>query len=367
MINFGLLYDWRNPPRPEWFIPWQSFYQQGFEHISEMERRGVDIISFGEHHGDVDGFNPHIIESLVLAAERTQRVALGTSIIQMPYYNPVMLAERLAFVDIVSGGRLTALGIGQVGSPWDVEMEMLGVNTKHRPSLLEEGLELLHRCWTAEEPFDYEGKRFRGKHITITPKPLQRPCPSIQVTGVSEPSADRAARMGFDVAGSGGFFDGLTSKERWDSWWEMWQNVCARYDRDPDDVVISVFGQCFITDDPERAAALHGDSVDYCLNWESRPNYRIYSDESLRHGGDKGLITNFDLRRIFMTPEEAVKEFRDTHAKRAPDHFLLIATRPGMTPEQSAEYHTNFMEKVLPHLQDLPTRGSRATGGEAKR
>ncbi|GAB3570385.1 hypothetical protein GCM10027445_23800 [Amycolatopsis endophytica] len=356
MIEFGLLYDWRNPPRPQWFTPWQRFYREGFEHIAEMERRGVDIISFGEHHGDVDGFNPHIVESLVMAADRTSRVSLGTNIIQLPYYHPVMLAERLAFVDIMSGGRLKALGLGQIGSPWDVEMEMLGVNTKHRPSLLEEGLELLRRCWTEDEPFDYEGKRYQGKHITITPKPLQKPSPRMQVVGVSEASADRVARMGFDIGGPGGFFDGLTSKERWDAWLPMWQEVCARYDRDPDDVNISVFGQCFVTDDPERAAALHGDAVEYCLTWESRPSIHVYSDESLRHGGDKGLITGIDLRKTFMTPEEAIAEFRATHEKRAPDQFLLIATRPGMTWEQAAEYHGNFVDKVLPHLQDLPTR-----------
>jgi alkanesulfonate monooxygenase SsuD/methylene tetrahydromethanopterin reductase-like flavin-dependent oxidoreductase (luciferase family) len=359
VVEFGLLYDFRNPLRPDWFTPWPQFYQEGFEHIVEMEDRGVDIISLCEHHGDVDGFNPHITESLVLAAERTSRVSLGTYIIQLPYYQPVMLAERLAFIDIISGGRLKALGLGQVGSIWDVEMEMLGINPKFRPSLMNEALELLQLCWTSEEPFDYHGKRFGGKDIQIFTKPLQKPHPDIHVVGMAEASADRVARMGFHPAATGAFYDGLTSKERWDAWLPMWRDVCGRHGRDPDDAIISTFGTCFVTDDPERAAALHLESMDYAMYYESRPSVRPYGDESLSHGGDKGVILEVDARRCFLTPDEAIAEFRTTFAERAPDQFILMATRPGMSWELAAEYHTNFVTKVLPALQDLPTRGLR--------
>jgi alkanesulfonate monooxygenase SsuD/methylene tetrahydromethanopterin reductase-like flavin-dependent oxidoreductase (luciferase family) len=356
MLEFGLTYDFRNPLRPDWFTPWPQYYQEAFEHIAHMDQRGLDIISFCEHHGDVDGFNPHITESLVLAAERTKQASLGTYIIQLPYYQPVMLAERLAFVDIISGGRLKALGFGQVGSVWDVEMHMLGVNPKYRPSLLEEALEIIDMCWTSDEPFSYEGKRFKGKDIKIYTKPLQQPRPAIQVMAMAEASADRVARMGFDPGASCAFYDGLTSKERWDVWWPMWKTVCERHGRNPHDATISAAGQCFVTDDPERAAALHNEGLDYAVNYESRPSVRPYGDTSLPHGGDTGLILDVDASRVFLTPEQAITEFRDTFADRAPDQFLLIAIRPGMTWEQSAEYHTTFLEKVLPHLRDLPTR-----------
>jgi alkanesulfonate monooxygenase SsuD/methylene tetrahydromethanopterin reductase-like flavin-dependent oxidoreductase (luciferase family) len=113
-MKLGVLYDFRNPPQNQWFTSWPEFYAGAFAHMQEMERLGFDAISLCEHHGDPDGYNPGIAVTMTAAAMRTQRVRLCSNIIQLPFYHPVLLAEQLAVLDILSNGRLD-VGIGQVG------------------------------------------------------------------------------------------------------------------------------------------------------------------------------------------------------------------------------------------------------------
>lgn len=124
-MRFGVLYDLRNPARPGWHRPWSQFYSGAFEHMQEMENVGFDAVSLSEHHGDPDGYNPGLPVTLTAAAHHTNRIRIGTNIIQVPFYHPVLLAEQLAVIDILSGGRLD-VGLGQVGPTFNMEFPMLG-------------------------------------------------------------------------------------------------------------------------------------------------------------------------------------------------------------------------------------------------
>jgi alkanesulfonate monooxygenase SsuD/methylene tetrahydromethanopterin reductase-like flavin-dependent oxidoreductase (luciferase family) len=213
-MKFGVLYDIRNPPQDKWFTPWSDFYRGAYEHIAAVEEMGFDAISLAEHHGDPDGYNPGIAATLSAAAVRTSRIRIGTSIIQTPFYNPVLLAEQLAVIDILSNGRLD-VGLGQVGQTFDMEFAMLGMNPRHRPSLLDEGLDVMLRAWTEDEPFDYHGKRYDLKGVWINPKPCQKPLPVWVVAAFSEKAMDRVAKRGLDVGAAGGYFLSLTGGDSW--------------------------------------------------------------------------------------------------------------------------------------------------------
>jgi alkanesulfonate monooxygenase SsuD/methylene tetrahydromethanopterin reductase-like flavin-dependent oxidoreductase (luciferase family) len=221
-MKFGVLYDFRNPPRGEWFTPWPEFYAGAFDHMQEMERLGFDSLSLCEHHGDPEGYNPGIAVTMTAAAMRTRRVGICSNVIQLPFYHPVLLVEQLAVLDILSNGRL-GIGIGQVGQTFDMEFRMLGLNPKHRPSLLEEGLEILLRCWTEDQPFDFHGKHWDLEGVWLNPKPLQKPHPPTFVVAAFTPKAmNRVARLGLDVGAWGGFFTSLTGGEMWKRWLQGW-------------------------------------------------------------------------------------------------------------------------------------------------
>src|SRR3954471_10685289 len=122
-MKFGVLYDLRNSPAPGRHVPWTDYYAGAFEHMEEMERAGFHALGFAEHHGDPDGYNPAQRPMLAAAAMRTSRVHLTTHIMQLALHNPVVAAEELALIDILSNGRLD-VGVGQGAIQFSYEHDM---------------------------------------------------------------------------------------------------------------------------------------------------------------------------------------------------------------------------------------------------
>jgi len=113
------------------------------------------------------------LDSLTHAAAHTSRIGLGTSVLDMPYYNPVLLARRLTTLDVLSGGRLR-VGLGQGWS--QDEFDATGASMKTRTSRGDEFLEVLHAIWKTD-PAEYSGRHFRLPKSIIQPKPVQKPMP----------------------------------------------------------------------------------------------------------------------------------------------------------------------------------------------
>jgi alkanesulfonate monooxygenase SsuD/methylene tetrahydromethanopterin reductase-like flavin-dependent oxidoreductase (luciferase family) len=97
------------------------------------------------------------VEALTFAAALTRRITLGTSILNMPFYHPVVLARRLATLDVLSGGRLR-VGLGQA---WSIdELEAVGADPKARASRADEFIRVLKAMW-APDPVEFQGRHFR--------------------------------------------------------------------------------------------------------------------------------------------------------------------------------------------------------------
>jgi probable F420-dependent oxidoreductase len=122
----------------------------------------------------------------------THRIALGTSVVILPYRSPIPVAKLLASVDVLSGGRLI---VGAAIGWLEGEFDALGVPFKERVSRSEEALELLRTLWTHEHP-EIETKRHRLHDVTVSPMPLQKPRPPLYVGGNSEGALRRVARLG---------------------------------------------------------------------------------------------------------------------------------------------------------------------------
>ncbi len=128
---------------------------------------------------------------LSYVAARTERVRLGTSVLVLPYHNPIRLAKAAATLDVLSRGRLI-LGVG-VGAI-EREMEALGVPFKERGAFSDEAIQVMRALWTEDEPrFDGRYSRFAG--MPFSPKPAQRSIPVV-IGGISPAAIRRAARLG---------------------------------------------------------------------------------------------------------------------------------------------------------------------------
>lgn len=148
-------------------------------------------------------FDP--LETLSFAAAHTRRIGLGTSVLDMPFYNPVVLARQLTALDIFSGGRLR-VGFGQGWSK--DEYDATGASPRGLGRRADEFLQVLKAVWTTD-PVEFGGRYFRVPKAIIAPKPIQKPHPPIYLAAYAPSALKRAATLANGWNPVGIPFDGL--------------------------------------------------------------------------------------------------------------------------------------------------------------
>jgi len=144
-----------------------------------------------------DGTHPAVfrsvldpLETLTFVAGHTKRVTLGTSILVLPLYNPVLLARRLTTLDVLSSGRLrVGLGVGWLSD----EFEAAGVPWGERGKRADEALQILKAIWTTD-PVEFHGTYYQVPRSYIGPKPVQKPHPPIYMGAFVPAAMARIAR-----------------------------------------------------------------------------------------------------------------------------------------------------------------------------
>lgn len=124
------------------------------------------------------------LETLTYLAGNTQRISLGTSIIDILFHNPVILARRFATLDVLSGGRVIAgLGLGWSKDEYDAS----GIPFSHKGARADEFMQVLKRIWT-DDVVEFRGQFYNIPASKIGPKPVQKPHPPI-LLGAYSPKA----------------------------------------------------------------------------------------------------------------------------------------------------------------------------------
>jgi probable F420-dependent oxidoreductase len=156
--------------------------------VDDLERIGFDSLWLSER---VTGAAPDPLVALSVAAGRTRKLKLGTSVQVLPGRNPVLLAKAWASLDRLSGGRaLPAFGLGVV-SP--IEQQAFGVTREERAPWFDEALPLMRRFWT-EDHVDHDGERFTYTDLSVLPKPVQQP-PDVWLGGRAPSELRRVGRL----------------------------------------------------------------------------------------------------------------------------------------------------------------------------
>ena len=166
-------------------------YKETFDLAVIAEESGFDTVTIGHHHF-MPGNMSDPLTFLAAVAARTSTVRVGTGIFQLPIHNPVRVAEQVATIDQLSGGRVT-LGVGM--GWWPLEYDVHGSNFRERGARMEEALTILKLVWS-EENTSFDGRFNSFPELTVQPRPLQQPNPPLWVAGVAPAAVDRAARLG---------------------------------------------------------------------------------------------------------------------------------------------------------------------------
>lgn len=151
-------------------------YEQSLAQAQLAEELGFDSVWFTEHHFSRHGIVSNSLAALSYLAARTERIRLGTAVTVLPLHDPVRLAETIATVDLLSGGRLD-VGIGKGYQRGEFSGYGLDIDDKH--SRFDEALEVLQRIWSSDAPFTHRGAHWKYDEVSPQPRPLQEPHPPV--------------------------------------------------------------------------------------------------------------------------------------------------------------------------------------------
>lgn len=169
------------------------------EMAKKAEQLGFDSIWASDHilvpNQYADRFAENRYDPFVLlawVAVHTGKIKIGTSVIVLPYRNPIVVAQAAVTLDVLSNGRL----IFGVGSGWlKEEFDMLGASFHERGKRTDEYIRICKELWEKDEP-EFEGAFYSFSDIKFYPKPHQKPRPPIWIGGNSRIAIRRAVELG---------------------------------------------------------------------------------------------------------------------------------------------------------------------------
>src|SRR5262245_33486600 len=155
--------------------PLEDVYARALERIEIMDRTGFDAVWLAEHHFTTFSVCPSVHMLGVAAAARTKRLRIGTAVSLAAMYHPLRLAEEVALLDVLSGGRVN-WGAGRGFAP--TEFAAFNVPPEESSDRFREAVEIVLKAWTTPR-LTYEGRFHRFHDVEVMPKPLQAPHPPV--------------------------------------------------------------------------------------------------------------------------------------------------------------------------------------------
>jgi probable F420-dependent oxidoreductase len=315
----------------------QASFEETLRECERAEAAGFDSVWLGEHHNNPI-LHPAPLIGLAAIASRTRRMQLGTGVLLLPLYHPVMVAEEGAMVDMISGGRLI-LGIGAGYAP--EEFAAFGYSLKDRGSKLDESAALLHRLWT-EENVTHHGRHYRVDNATVAPRPVQRPRPPIWFGAWAEPALRRAARLGDAwFVGPSANLDEIAPCAR------MYRKACAENGRGEGE--IALFRYVFVARSKNEAISAAGGPF---IQAFERMYFRWPHPVVKRPQGQLTIERLAHDRIILGDAKTCVDEINRFRSELNVQHLVCRFSVPGIPREACETSLDLFTREVMPALRE---------------
>ncbi|MEJ2059188.1 MAG: LLM class flavin-dependent oxidoreductase [Gammaproteobacteria bacterium] len=359
-MKFDLFYELSNPPfhlREE-----TRLFAETLDEIAYAETLGFDTAWLVEHHF-MPGYSHASAPELFLAAltQRTRRLRLGHAIVPLPYNHPVRVAERIASLDVLSGGRIE-FGFGRGFSP--KEYASFGVAMGDSRSYTQESLEIIQRAF-ASPTVSYQGRHFQLDEVEITPSVVQQPHPPIWTAAVSPDSFDMAARLGIGVL-VGPFKPWFMVREDIRQYREAWRKYHGDAPLRPgQNRRVAMTVGMFCHEDARAARRIANEPFVWFyrqLLGQTRPileklydSFEYYRKMG-RFRGMLDMAVNLKLldslgMAIVGDPEHCIRELKTLQAEGV-DHVLLAFGAGAMPTETIRGSMRLFSEQVMPALRE---------------
>jgi len=322
-MNVGVYFDLRNPP------PWRTdparLYGFTLELCEEAEHLGAHSVWLSEHHLFEDGYLPQPLTFAAAVAARTSRVRVGTAVCLAPLRSAVQIAEEVAVVDLVSGGRVE-LGLG---AGYRIpEFELFDADIARRYHTTDVRVRELRALWA-------EG--------VVTPAPVQARVP-IWLGYQGPQGARRAGRLG----------EGLLSVAAAQR--DPYLEGLREGGHHPGLARMAGVVPAYVTEDPEgdwpvvsRHLAYQLDSYRrYLVEGTDQPTPRPVDPDKVRARALSGPLSGF----LHATPEDAAARIRGLVAGAAAETVFLWASIAGMPEEMAARHVQTICTQLAPLLAD---------------
>ena len=323
-----------------------------------VEPLGFDSLFALEHHFTGYAMSPSPTQLLSYFAGRTQRIALGSAVIVLPWHDPVRVAEEIALLDVLSGGRCL-FGFGRGAA--SVEYAGFRIPMEEARPRFVEAAKIVVKALT-EEVFEWEGEFFKIPRTSIRPRPISHPERRFYASSVSPESAEVMAKLGFGLL--------VIMQNEWPKAAEdikRYRDLTADvgYAPRPPIILTNISVAESRAEARERAVkylARKFDSIDKHYKFSdghlaSVKGYEFYGgmaktyskmqDESYRT-----KATDFYVRiQVVGTPDECIQQIGELQRLTGLDHLVTEFGYGGMPHEEAQGNMRLFADRVMPVLQ----------------
>src|SRR5919201_505640 len=333
------------------------------------EPLGFDSLFALEHHFTGYAMSPAPLELLAYYAGRTKRITFGTAVIVLPWHDPIRVAEGIALLDILSGGRCL-FGFGRGAA--SVEYEGFRIPMSEARPRFAEAAQLI-RTALREPEFEWQGEFYQIPRTSIRPRPISHPEERFYASSVSPESAEIMAKLGFGIL--------VVMQNEWPKAAENivnYREIALAVGHNPPPPIILTNVSC---------AESRAEAQDRAMNWlgkkrEAIDNHYHFSDGHL--ATVKGYETYGKMDKTYAkmkddsfrdkamqfyvgiqivgTPQDCLDKIAELQRLTGMDHLVTEFSFGGL-PHEEAELNMRlFAEKVLPVLQRDPAFAAQKAG-----
>jgi alkanesulfonate monooxygenase SsuD/methylene tetrahydromethanopterin reductase-like flavin-dependent oxidoreductase (luciferase family) len=322
------------------------------------EPLGFDSLWALEHHFTGYAMSPAPMQLLAYYAGRTRRIALGTAVIVLPWHDPIRVAEEIALLDVMCGGRCL-FGFGRGAAT--VEYAGFRIPMEEARPRFVEAAKIVVKALT-EDAFEWEGEFFKIPRTSIRPRPISHPERRFYASSVSPESAEIMARLGFGVL--------VVMQNEWPKAAEdieRYRRIATSVGHTPrPPIILTNISVAESHEEAQERAVVY-----LSRKWDSIDNHYHFSDGHLAsvkgyefYGGmaktyskmkDESFrkkATEFYVKiQIVGTPDECLEQVAELQRLTGVDHLVTEFAFGGMPHEQAERNMRLFADRVMPVLQ----------------
>jgi alkanesulfonate monooxygenase SsuD/methylene tetrahydromethanopterin reductase-like flavin-dependent oxidoreductase (luciferase family) len=222
-------------------------FREYIETNVDAERLGFYSTFLVEHHFSGSGQVSSPLDLLSWVAARTTSIRVGTAVLVLPWHDPVLLAERAATLDLLSGGRLD-FGVGK--GYRHSEFAGFCVLPEEAQARFDESLAVILNAWSSDEPFSHKGRFWRYDGIVVEPPSAQKPHPPVWIAAGNPESVRNVAALGANL-----LLDQFASTEAIGERIALFKAECEARDRAFDPMDVAVARNLYVARDADDASA----------------------------------------------------------------------------------------------------------------